>query len=195
MFGKFKEAMHVKEDLDALRTELAEHKKLVTELSSEYKKQITELSKKNKDQEDLIIGLTKDLTMFRKDLSSEINSFQAISKGVQKQILEKFEKELTNQFLKYGKELEMDKNAYIKIKTDVETAAKSLASLNANVARIAEVAGAIRKEDFELTQHHKMLLSADKEKVELLAKIDSLERLMAAMQKGRGEARRKAPYA
>ena len=42
----------------------------------------------------------------------------------------------------------------------------------------------IKKEDFELTQHHREMLKADKEKLELMQRIDVLEKLIAKLRRG-----------
>ncbi|MEK6874414.1 MAG: hypothetical protein AABX52_01545 [Nanoarchaeota archaeon] len=195
MFGKIKEILDLKEGIDSLSKELVEQKKLVVELSIQYKKEISVLAKKNKDQEEVFTSYHENLVKFKSDLLRELDEFRVINKGVQKIMLERFEKELTDEFLKYGKNLEVEKTHVINLKADIESVGKNLVQLNTHISRLVEVVGVIKKEDFELTQHHKMLLAEDKNKRELLAKIDTLERLMATMQRNRREEQRKAPYA
>ena len=195
MLGKIKELLDLKEGLDSIRKELESQNKLVGELSAEYKKQISTLQKTNKEQSEDALEMKAELEKFKAEIWDELSEFKALNKGTQKHMLEKFEKELTDQFAIYGKNLEIDKTNYMKIRNELETAGKTLIELNANIKKLAEVSQAIKKEDFELTQHHRLLLAEDKNKRELLMKIDELERLMAAMQRNKREQRPKAPYA
>lgn len=198
MLEKIKGVLELKEEIDSLRKEIESQKELVRSLSEEYRKQIGDIKKQESAQKDAAREMQEAMDRFRNEIRRELSEFRALNKGLQKQSLERFEKELADQFAVYGKNLEIDRTNYMKMRADVEEAGKQIAQLNVNVKKLIEVSAAIKKEDFELTAHHKMLLANDKNKQELLAKIDALERLMAAMQRNRRKEQqppRKAPYA
>ena len=50
--------------------------------------------------------------------------------------------------------------------------------------KFTEISRNIKQGDFELTKYANKLLEADKEKLELMRKIDTLERLISKMRRG-----------
>ena len=202
MLGKIKELFEVQQGLAELKDEIAAHKKLVAELSMQYQQEVAALVAFRTQQEQAAktnsTQAAASLEELRAGVRQELDEFRALNKGIQKQMLQRFEQELAEQFLEYGRQLGVDKTAYAKIRADIESAGKALVQLNSNIARLAEVSLAIRKEDFELSQYHKQMLVEDKIKLELMQKIDTLERLMAAMRRGKQQEepmQRRAPYA
>ena len=60
---------------------------------------------------------------------------------------------------------------------------KRTSEISALLNNISEIGKNIRKEDFELSRFGNQLMQMDKEKLELMRKIDTLERLISRMRR------------
>jgi len=185
MIGKIKAVFNLKEELDTLNKELQDNKNLVKELSELFKKEISELKEIKENQIDFLNQFKIAANQVKEELKSELSQFQAINKGLQNQILSKFEKETIDYFNRYNDEIKLNKDNYEKLKQDIEFAAQKLTSMNTEITKLVEISQNIKKQDFELVQFSQKIFEEDKNKLQLMKKIDELERLMARMQRNR----------
>ena len=74
-----------------------------------------------------------------------------------------------------------------KLKHEIAASATAMVNefskLRGEITKLSTVAEKIKAEDFELARFSNQLLAADKEKLQLMSKIDSLERLIAKMRR------------
>jgi len=185
MIGKIKGVFNLKEELDTLNKELQDNKNLVKELSELFKKELSELKEIKENQIDFLNQFKIAATQVKEELKSELSQFQAINKGLQNQVLAKFEKETIDYFNRYNDEIKLNKDNYEKLKQDLESAAQKLISMNTEITKLVDISQNIKKQDFELAQFSQKIFEEDKNKLELMKKIDELERLMARMQRNR----------
>jgi hypothetical protein len=102
---------------------------------------------------------------------------------LQRKILDKFEEELQKDLQINREALKKDTEDYNELR---KKAAEILSKLNLTTEEInkfIEISKSIKKEDFELTKFARHLLEMDREKLELMRKIDTLERLVSKIRK------------
>lgn len=187
MIGKIKGFFNIKEELNTLNEELNQNKELIKELAELFKKEISELKEIKEYQTDYLNKFKLELQEVRQmkqKFQEEIDQFTAMNKGLQKQMLDKFEKETVDYFKGYNEQLKLNKDNYEKIKQELEAASRNLYLINAEIAKFLEISKNLKKEDFELTQFSQKIFSEDKNKLELMKRIDELERIMARMKRG-----------
>ena len=187
MIGKIRDAFNLKEELNTLNEELQKNKDLVKELSELFKKELTELKEIKEYQTDFLNRFKlelQEMAQLKEKIQQELDQFTAINKGLQSQILQKFEKETIDYFSKYNEDIKLNKDNYEKIKFDIDATGKNLFIMNAEVAKFLDISKNIKKEDFELSQFSKKLLEEDNNKLALMRRIDDLERILARMKRG-----------
>jgi len=120
----------------------------------------------------------------RGDFEKELYEFNLIKSQMQKKILDKFEQELQKDLEVNREALKKDVEDYDALRRNMGDVALRLKSANDGIIKFVEISKSIRKEDFELTKFARQLLEMDREKLELMRKIDTLERLVSKMRRG-----------
>ena len=186
MLTKIKELMNVKENLDEINRNVKDNNKTISELKDELESLKKELNENNKTQKEFLKNFKEDLAVIhnlREDFGKELYEFKLLKGQLQRKILDKFEEELQ-------KDLEINREALKKDAVDYnelrKKAAEILSRLNmttAEISKFMEIGKSIKKEDFELTKFARHLLEMDREKLELMRKIDTLERLVSKIRR------------
>lgn len=187
MLSGIRGMINLREDVDILNTNFMVNKKLVEELALEYKEEITKLKEIKQYQTEFLADFKNNvltLHQVKQAMERELEGLRTIKFDVQREMLKRFEKEINDLFNSFKKELTLDKEAYARVKQQIEAAAQNLFILHGEVAKLMDVSRRIKKEDFELVQHQEMLLKADHHKVELMKKIDELETICARLKRG-----------
>ena len=187
MITKIREALEVKKELQEAREEIRQVKKAVKELGE----QIGELKKPIKAKLDGLENIEEQskaaeekVNRAVKELKEEIYEFKVIRGNTQKKILELFEQELHKEITHNLEVLKADTKEFRTAKANMAKLMESISRASEDATRLHDVAKEIRKEDFELTRFHRQLLASNKDKLALMKKIDTLERMIAKMRRG-----------
>ena len=173
-------------------------------LAGELAEQLRQATAAVKEQTELIAGLKKEsgeakaaaalmaeeagksaaaAKQLQDELAKTLAELKALSSHIQGSIKQK----ITEDMIELTKEVKAKLEGAEKLKNEVTTTAAAianeLAKLKAEVAKISAVAEKIKAEDFELTKFSHQLVAADKEKLQLMARIDALERLISKMRR------------
>ena len=186
MIQKIKDLMKLKDELDSLNKQLASHSEMVVSMKTDLqglKEQMHDFQKQNKAfltsfQED-----TRNIRPLNEDLKKEIYDFGLLKAQLQQRILDKFEQELKNKLNISTEKLEKDMQHYTDARRQVEQMAARMNEMGAEVSKLLSISKNIRKEDFELTHFANKLLEMDREKLSLMQKIDTLERLISKLRR------------
>ena len=186
MIQKIKDLMKLKDELDSLNKQLASHSEMVVSMKTDLqglKEQMHDFQKQNKAfltsfQED-----TQNIRPLNDDLKKEIYDFGLLKAQLQQRILDKFEQELKNKLNISTEKLEKDMQHYTDARRQVEQMAARMNEMGAEVSKLLSISKNIRKEDFELTHFANKLLEMDREKLSLMQKIDTLERLISKLRR------------
>ena len=97
--------------------------------------------------------------------------------------MEKFEEELQKDLQVNRESLKKDAEDYSELRKRVAEILSRLNMTSGEINKFLEISRSIRKEDFELTKFARHLLETDREKLELMRKIDTLERLVSKIRR------------
>ena len=126
------------------------------------------------------ISIIKNL---REDFGKEIYEFKLLKAQLQRKILEKFEEELQKDLEVNREGLRKDTEDYSELRKKVQEILSRLNLTSEEISKFIEISRSIKKEDFELTKFARQLLDMDREKLELMRKIDTLERLVSKIRR------------
>ena len=186
MLQKIKDLMRTKEEIDVINRNIEENSKIIFGLKTELESLKKELVETKKIQDDFLKNFKENLFIIknlREDFGKEIYEFKLLKSQLQRKILEKFEEELQKDLEINRKSLQKDVEDYNELR---KKAAEMLLRLNLTseeINKFTEISRNIKKEDFELTKFARHLMEMDREKLELMKKIDTLERLVSKIRR------------
>lgn len=169
----------VKAALDSAMQEINEFKESMKKLESEFKEKIKVYDEANrKILTDKQVSLDK-INSIGDDFQKELNDFKVMKTKLRSEVLEKASADIKEELSTY----------ILNIKSKIENlnaAAEDIKKMCVNSKEMVgicdelkKISSSIKKEDFELTKYANFLQQNDKEKLELMKKIDTLERLVA----------------
>lgn len=187
MFDRIKDLMKVQQQIDDIKAKTEANTKAMEEFSAEMRKLDKHLVDVKESQDKSIEGMQQNLTTFtnlREDLGKEIYDFRLLKSHLQKKILDKFEEEVSKELKVNVETLRKDISDYEDMKTTVRDLLRRMELSKQELDKWLEISQNIKKEDFELHKFARQLQQADQEKLELMRKIDHLERLVSKMRRG-----------
>lgn len=186
MIQKIKDLMKTKEDLDLINKNIEENNKIISELKAELTSLKNEVSETKSIQQDFLSMFKDNLTVIknlREDFGKELYEFKLLKGQLQKKILDKFEEELQKDLEVNRESLRNDTNEYNELRGKVSEILSRLNLTSEEITKFTEISKNIKKEDFELTKFARQIVDMDREKLELMRKIDNLERLVSKIRR------------
>ena len=190
MMQKIKDLMTMKEQIDVIKNNLNYTTNSMNNLKTEIeslKQQISDnigdINNKNNEffkNFDENLNIMKNL---RHEFEKELFDFKLLRSQMQKKIIEKFEEELGKELKIQIDTLKNDSNTYNELKENITKITDKVNNLGEEINKFTAISSNIKKEDFELTTFANQLLEMDKEKLEMVRKIDTLERLLSKMRR------------
>jgi len=186
MIAKIKELMNVKSDIDEINRNIEENSRLIQDLKVQLESLKNDLIEAKKEQKEFLNNFRENLFVIknlREDFGKELYEFKLLKGQLQRKILDKFEEELQKDLEVNRESLKKDAEDYNELR---KKAAEILSRLNLTgeeMGKFLEISKSIKKEDFELTKFARHLIEMDKEKLDLMRKIDSLERLISKIRR------------
>ncbi len=190
MLDKIRKAMTSIDEVQTIKKELLNVKKelsnsknafddALVEIKESVKKQTKEHLDILKKKEDSIVRINNVASEFEKSL----NEFKTMKSNLQNKVIQdvsqEIKKELNVYIMNVKEKIDDLNDAGKEILKASENTSEMLSVFN----KIKDIGSKIKKEDFELTKHAAELMKNDKEKLELMKKIDNLERLIAKQRK------------
>ena len=179
----------VKEELDQLSGRVLETINEVRNLNVEVGKLRTAMNLQKDLQgkeEEFLTGFeenAKKVVSVREDFEKALYDFKLLSGDMQKKLTEKFDEVLKDEIKSYVDDLKKEMGDMGELKESLASVKIELAQTQEELKKFTTISSGIKEADFELTQYIKKIQSMDNEKLELLQKIDSLERLLARMKR------------
>src|SRR3989338_3588449 len=190
MIQKIKDLMSIGEQIDVIRNNINYMTNSVNELKVEIealKEQISnnanEISSKNNEFFRNFNENMDSIKAVRHDFEKELFQFKLLKAQLQKKIIEKFEEELDNELKIQIDKLNADAEAYNGLKENIIKITSRENSLSEEMNKFISISRNIKKEDFEITRFANKIMEMDREKLELMQKIDTLERLVSKMRR------------
>lgn len=188
MLQKIKDLMQTKELIDEINKKVAEHSLQIAPLKEELMSLNKSLSEIKGNQTEFLTNFKDNLNIIdesKESLKKEVYDFRLLKAQMQKNVMEKFEEELGKELKLNSERLKGDIDEYAKLKGQMASVVSQIKLLSSEIVKFTEVSKNIKKEDFELSKFANQLLQADKDKLELMRKIDTLERLIAQMRRSK----------
>ncbi|MBI2657912.1 hypothetical protein HYX08_04430 [Candidatus Woesearchaeota archaeon] len=186
MLQKIKGLMNVKEDIGAINRNIEENSKVISELKAELEALRNGLAESNKSQAEFLKNFRENLSVIknlREDFGKELVEFKLLKGQLQRKILDRFEEELQKDLQINREALKKDAEDYSEVRKKVSEVLSRLSLTSEEISKFMEISKSIKKEDFELTRFARQLVDMDREKLELMRKIDTLERLVSKIRR------------
>ncbi|MBI2559183.1 hypothetical protein HYW20_07725 [Candidatus Woesearchaeota archaeon] len=186
MFQKIKGLMQLKEDIDAVNANMEESSRIISELKNELISLKKDFGELNKNQDEFLKNFKENLAVIknlREDFGKEVYDFRLLKGQLQRKILDKFEEELQKDLEVNRENLKKDADDYNDLRKKVAETLSGLSLTSGEINKFVEISRSIKKEDFELTKFARHLIDMDREKLELMRKIDTLERLVSKIRR------------
>lgn len=199
MIQKIREMMQVSEQIDGVQKLVSQNHESVSRLSEEIRSVNSELRCLKSTHEELMDEIRKEhdeIRQIRESLSRELYEFHLLKGMMQDRMLERFEKELSSKLSINLESLKSQSNEYSNLKKDVAAMFQGTKELASEISKLSQISKNIKREDFELTKYCSRIWDMDREKLELMRKVDNLERLVSKLRRSgsQDEKRRKALY-
>ncbi|MBS3114895.1 hypothetical protein J4448_07385 [Candidatus Woesearchaeota archaeon] len=186
MLQKIRDLMRVKDDIDAINKIIGENNKIISELKIQLIELKKELNDTNINQQEFLKNFKENLNVIknlREDFGKELVEFKLLKGQLQRKILDKFEEELQKDLEVNREALKKDTQDYNELRKKVAEILSRLNMTSEEINKFIEISKSIKKEDFELTKFARNLMEMDREKLELMRKIDTLERLVSKIRR------------
>ena len=159
--GLSRDISSVSQELLLLRKEISGAKKIQSGVFYNFEKELGKFS----DQRKKLKHEIKDFNIFKRDIREKI--FETAKKDIQKGI------EILND----------DLNDYKSLKKDIISMGKELDGLLEEIVKFRKISANIKEKDFEMVSFSNQVMKMEKEKLDLMRKIDSMERLVSRMRR------------
>ena len=186
MLQKIKDLMKTKEGIDLINKNIEENSKIISDLKIELEDLKKEFAETKKTQDEFLKNFKDNLFVIknlREDFGKELYEFKLLKGQLQRKILEKFEEELQKDLEVNREALRKDAEDYSDLRKKVADILSRLNLTSEEMNKFIEISKSIKKEDFELTRFARHLIDMDREKLDLMRKIDTLERLVSKIRR------------
>jgi len=187
MLQKLKDLMKAKEEIGIINKNIEENSKIISDLKTEIESLRNELSETKAAQQEFLRNFKENLFIIKnlkEDFGKEIYEFKLLKAQLQRKILEKFEEELQKGLEINTAALRKDAEDYTELRKKVAEIVSRLNATAAEINKFIDISKNIKKEDFELTKFARQIIEMDREKLDLMRKIDTLERLVSKIRRG-----------
>lgn len=188
MLQKIKDLMRIKDEISEISKKFDENAELVKSFNVNINSLKKEIDGLKEGQHKLVEKLQEDSDIIKEvkeELRKEINDFKLIKSRMEKKLLECFEEEIKKELIPRFERMEKHVKNFEDLGGKVAVIAGRVVNLSSELQKFCDISESIKKEDFELTKYANKLRSVENEKLELMRRIDTLERLIARMRRQR----------
>ncbi len=200
MFDTIKDVLKTREDLhriDAQVKVLIEtmntHTSAVLGLSNSlngFTSQLVRAHEVNATALEKISADHKALSLLRKDMEGEMNALRVVRSKIEESMSVALSKHMEQAISPHIERLKTDVKQYNELKGTFSTLSLKISEVYQEVERLKSATQRIKDSDGTYVQMAKELLSSDQHKLELMRKIEVLERLISKERRSRNEPRR-----
>ena len=193
MLQKFRDMVAVSKNLEGVDNKLNalhEEAKFLTRHIEDMKSSLEQMHGLVQDtaqtQTKLLKKFKEDLDMIgeiRENFKQEMFNFKLSKNEWQKELMEKFAETLEQEMLQRKEEIKIDASEYVTVKQGIQDMSTALGTTSNEITKFNEIARKIKAEDFALVKFTGQIKDIENEKLALLQKIDTLERLISKMRR------------
>ena len=126
----------------------------------------------------------EELRKVREDLKQEVYDFKLIKADIKSRLIAELTDDFRSEIRKESAKLETDIKRFNELKDELSALVKKFRSVESEIVKFKRIAEEVNAADFELSRHAKEISRADHEKLQLMQKVDQLERLVSKMRRG-----------
>lgn len=115
----------------------------------------------------------------RGDFERELAEFRMLRLNMEKAIAERVSSQVESGIREQVERLKMDVQQYNNLKKEFEIFKDTFKTINEEITKLKTISSSIKEKDFEMTKFANQLLQMDQHKLELMQKIETLERLIS----------------
>ena len=186
MFDKFKDMVHATEHVDKLNDKFEELIQTVETHTEAVKSLKTEIDALKDSQGKLVERVKQDAHEFstiKEDLRKEIVDFKIIKSKLEKSMIDSFEEQIKTELIPKFSRLETHVKRFEELGEQVRAIGSRVTKLSEEIAKFTEISSNIKKADFDLVNHARQLHEMDQEKLRLMQRIDTLEKMIGKMRR------------
>ena len=158
----------------------------VNELKKDLESFSSEIKKLKEHQTSVLDDFEKEMVKIKKlviDFKSSIYEVSVFRKDAFLQLLKRFDEDIKKEIQDSTKDLKASSLHYSALKEELSNISKRTRDVSAEIDKFVKISHKIKQGDFELNKFATQLKTMDKEKLNLLRKIDNLERLVGRMRR------------
>lgn len=191
MIGKIKELMEAKELINKIDEGIKRNDKALKEFKNEInsaknelkgmKKEFANFDKNSSDFLNEIKKTLAEINKSKEELDREVNDFRLVKSRMQEKIFT----DVNTKLKEYMEELKTNYSNYKKMEFEFSNLKNMLNALSLEINKFLSVSRNIKEKDFEMEKTARELMKLDKEKLELMRKIETLQRIISAERRRR----------
>ncbi|MBS3121779.1 hypothetical protein J4434_02765 [Candidatus Woesearchaeota archaeon] len=188
MFSKIKGLMESEEKISEIHGQLTTHcdtLKQQTEIIKELHNEITNLKtnftnfhSENSNHLNQFQQELGEIKNTRNNISEELNELKLLKTHIKQRLVEELTNEFKTELKSEVERIKTDVKSYNDLKQTLQGVVITIANLKGEIEKFNNIAKDVKEKDFLLERHAKQLQNFADEKVELLQKINTLERLI-----------------
>jgi len=184
-----KDILKTKEGLDKINSSIQEQTKII----KENKKELEVLQKQNSEsisslkefskQQNTLLAKSEELISHihnaAHEMQKELDDLKVMKSRMQNKIMDEVTTSFKKEIGSYVEDLRKEIDSYRSAKKVMDESLKEIQNVKGEFEKFNSVASQIKAGDFELTKFANKVFAEDRNKLELLKRIDTLEKVIA----------------
>jgi chromosome segregation ATPase len=186
MIQKIKDLMNIQNQITEISDKFNQNSKHVQELIETINNLRKEIDSLKESQNSLVLKFKQDTDAVKEskeELRKEVNDFKLIKSRLEIKLVEALHEELKNELSPRFDRLERHIKDFENLGLQVGVIANRVTNLSGELQKFTDISQNIKKEDFELNRFANQLRAMSNEKLDLMKRLDSMERLVAKVRR------------
>jgi uncharacterized coiled-coil DUF342 family protein len=172
-----------KKELISVKKEMLKGLNYIKDIGSELKQLKENQEKENKELISEKVLIINNLKKVSDDFNKELNDFKLIKTKLKTDVVEKVSLDIRKELSIYIMNIKDKINQLNEAANEIENVSKNTGLILEEIKKFKQISSEIKKEDFELSKFANELRRNDSEKLNLMKKIDMLEKLVSKMRR------------
>ncbi len=188
MINSIKDLLKINEEIKKISGMLEDNSSEMGKFSKEISNLRQEIDSLRSSQSHLAEKIKTDINLFqeyREELKKEINDFKIVKSRMENRLVEKFEEDIRAEIIPRFERMELHVRNFETLGEKMNKISEKCSIVGDEIDKFRQISTEIKQGDFELSHYAKEIRNMDNEKLQLLKKIDTLERLVSKMRRSR----------
>ncbi len=127
--------------------------------------------------------LTETFKQINSEFRSELSDTKLFLSKTKKSLVNDLSAEFSSEMQSCTKAINTDLESFRELKTKIDLMVEDSSNMKSEITKFINIAQTVKKADFDLSKYTKILSEGNQEKLDLMRKVDSLERFIAKQRK------------